>query len=142
LTEKYDRTNLGTVEIDHLTVPVRDYETGKRFYADALEPLGFEILLDWHDKRRAYLGIPPAPSSLWVVESHFAGTLEISLNVPDQGSVIAFHNAALAAGGRSLAEPGILDDRSGDYYAARIADFDGNSIEVVYRIAAEARAAA
>ncbi len=131
------------MEIDHLTVPVRDYEVGKRFYADALEPLGFAVLLDWHDRRRAYLGVHSRPSSLWVVESTFAGTLDISLAVPDRGSVVAFHTAAMAAGGRSLAEPGVREEHSGGYYAARIADFDGNTIEAVYRTAAtEARAAA
>ena len=131
------------MEIDHLTVPVRDYEVAKRFYADALEPLGFAVLLDWHDRRRAYLGVRSRPSSLWVVESTFAGSLDISLAVPDRGSVMAFHTAALAAGGRSLAEPGVREEQDGGYYAARIADFDGNTIEAVYRTAAsEARAAA
>jgi catechol 2,3-dioxygenase-like lactoylglutathione lyase family enzyme len=131
------------MEIDHLTVPVRDYEVAKRFYADALEPLGFTVLLDWHDRRRAYLGVRSRPSSLWVVESTFAGSLDISLAVPDRGSVMAFHTAALAAGGRSLAEPGVRDEHDNGYYAARIADFDGNTIEAVYRTAAsEARAAA
>jgi len=131
------------MEIDHLTVPVTDYEVAKRFYADALEPLGFAVLLDWRDRRRAYLGVHSRPSSLWVVESTFAGSLDISLAVPDRGAVIAFHTAALAAGGRSIAEPGVRDERDGGYYAARIADFDGNTIEAVYRTAAtEARAAA
>jgi predicted lactoylglutathione lyase len=56
---------------------------------------------------------------------------------------MAFHTAALAAGGRSLAEPGVREEQDGGYYAARIADFDGNTIEAVYRTAAsEARAAA
>ena len=90
------------MQIDHLTVPVRDYETAKRFYAEALRPLGFEILLDWHDRKRAYFGVPDRPSSFWVVESTFAGALEVSLAVPDVGSVAAFHAASLAAGG---AEP-------------------------------------
>jgi len=133
------------MQIDHLTVPVRDYETGKRFYADALEPLGFRILLDWPDRRRAYLGVRGGPSSLWIVESTFAGTLEVSLAVPDRASVVAFHTAVLATGGRSLAEPGIRDEHGNDYYAARIADFDGNTIEVVSRAvagSAYARAAA
>ena len=40
------------MEIDHLTIPVRTFEVGKRFYADALEPLGFRLLLDWPDRRR------------------------------------------------------------------------------------------
>jgi catechol 2,3-dioxygenase-like lactoylglutathione lyase family enzyme len=130
------------MEIDHLTVPVRDYEVGKRFYADALAPLGFRILLDWPDRRRAYFGVDSRPSSFWVVESTFAGALDVALALPDQASVVAFHTAALAAGARSLAEPGIRDEYSRDYYAARIADFDGNSIEAVHRAAAAATAVA
>ena len=132
------------MEIDHITVPVRNYEAAKAFYADALKPLGFEILIDWPDRKRAYLGIPPAPSSVWIVESTFAGTadLDLALAVEDEASVIAFHTAALAAGARSLAEPGIRDEYNSGYYAARIADFDGNEIEAVYRVAASARVAA
>ena len=131
------------MEIDHLTVPVRDYEVGKRFYADVMAPLGFSILLDWPDRRRAYLGIHSRPSSFWIVESVFAGSLEVSLAVPDRASVIAFHTAAIAAGARSIAEPGIREERNKDYYAAAISDFDGNTIEAVHRTAAtEARAAA
>jgi catechol 2,3-dioxygenase-like lactoylglutathione lyase family enzyme len=131
------------MDIDHLTIPVRDYETGKRFYADLLEPLGFSVLLDWPDRRRAYLGIHPNPSSVWVVESVFAGAVDVSLAVADRGAVAAFHNAALAAGARSLYEPGVRPEHNNQYYAARIADFDGNTIEAVYRTAAtEARAAA
>ncbi len=126
------------MQIDHLTVPVRDYEAAKRFYADALRPLGFEILLDWHDRKRAYFGVPDRPSSFWVVESTFAGALDVSIAVADRGEVASFHAAALAAGARSLTEP---EDRI-DSYAARIADFDGNVIEAVYRDAALQRAAA
>jgi catechol 2,3-dioxygenase-like lactoylglutathione lyase family enzyme len=131
------------VAIDHLTVPVSDYERGKRFYAEALEPLGFAILLDWYDKRRAYLGVPPATSSLWLVESDITGTLEIALAAPNAEAVDAFHAAAIAAGARTLHGPGILPERSSRYYTARVLDPDGNSIEAVHRTAAtETRAAA
>jgi catechol 2,3-dioxygenase-like lactoylglutathione lyase family enzyme len=131
------------MEIDHLTIPVRDYETGKRFYAELLEPLGYRILLDWPDRRRAYLGVHPNPSSVWVVESVFAGAVDVSLAVDDEGAVAAFHNAAIAAGGRSIYEPGVRPEHNSAYYAARVMDFDGNSIEAVHRLAAaETRAAA
>jgi catechol 2,3-dioxygenase-like lactoylglutathione lyase family enzyme len=131
------------MEIDHLTIPVRDYETGKRFYAELLEPLGYSVLLDWPDNRRAYLGIHPQPSSVWVVESVFAGAVDVSLAVADPGAVAAFHNAAIAAGGRSLYEPGVRPEHNNQYFAARIADFDGNTIEAVHRtVATDARAAA
>jgi catechol 2,3-dioxygenase-like lactoylglutathione lyase family enzyme len=129
------------MQIDHLTVPVRDYELGKRFYAEVLEPLGYRVLLDWPDKRRVYLGVPGGPSSIWVVESAFAGSLDFSLAVADQGEVANLHTAALAAGARSLIEPGPHPDRT-DCYAARVADFDGNVIEAVHRDVAIQRAAA
>ena len=118
------------MQIDHLTVPVRDYEVAKRFYADTLEPLGYRLVLDWPDNRRAYFGLPSQPSSFWVVESVFAGALEVSLAVADRAAVVAFHAAALAAGARSLAEPGERERRR---YGARIADFDGNALEALCR---------
>ena len=130
------------MEIDHLTIPVRTFEVGKRFYADALRPLGFRLLLDWPDRRRAYFGTESRPSSLWVVESTFAGALDVAIAVPDEASVVAFHTAALAAGARSLAEPGSGYEFSRQGYAARIADFDGNAIEIVHRAPAAARVAA
>ncbi len=130
------------MQIDHITIPVRRYELGKRFYAEALAPLGYRILLDWPDRRRAYLGTPGEPSSVWVVESTFAGALDVALALPDVASVVAFHTAALASGGRSLSEPGVSSDRSPEYYVARIADFDGNTIEAVHRAATAQRAAA
>ncbi len=130
------------MEIDHLTVRVSDYERSKRFYVEALAPLGFAILLDWYQKRCTYLGIPPAPSSLWLVESARAGVLDISLAVSDADAVDAFHAAAVAAGARTIEKPGIRAERNSDYYAARVLDPDGNSIEAVHRTAASAARAA
>ena len=127
------------MEIDHLAVPVSDYERSKQFYAEALAPLGFAILLDWHQKRRAYLGVPPAPSSLWLVESAASGTLDIALSAASADAVDAFYSAASAVGARTLREPGIRRECSDRYYAARVQDLDGNSIEAVHRIAATER---
>jgi catechol 2,3-dioxygenase-like lactoylglutathione lyase family enzyme len=101
--------------IDHVTVPVRDYERSREFYAQALRPLGYVVLLDWHDERRAYLGLPGRPSSLWLIESEPAGGIHICLAAPSP-------EAAAALGG------GLLDP-------------DGNAIEVVYRPETALRAA-
>jgi catechol 2,3-dioxygenase-like lactoylglutathione lyase family enzyme len=121
------------VAIDHVIVPVRDYEASKRFYEWALHPLGFALMLDWRDGRRAWFGIEGRPSSLWVAESDAAGTLELCLGAQQPEAVDAFHAEALGAGGRSSWQPGIRPEFSRDYYAARIQDPDGNSIEVVCR---------
>jgi catechol 2,3-dioxygenase-like lactoylglutathione lyase family enzyme len=119
--------------IDHVILPVRDYEAGKRFYEGVLRPLGFGLLLDWPDGRRAWFGIEGTASSLWLAESDAAGTLEVCLGAEQPEAVHAFHAEALGAGGRSSWEPGIRPEFSREYYAARVQDPDGNSIEVVYR---------
>lgn len=129
------------MELDHITVFVRDYDASKPFYEDALAPLGLVKLLDWPDKRRAYFGRPGEPSSVWLVESELAGRLELALPAADEGSVHAFYNTALASGARAEWEPGIRPEYSRSYFAARVLDFDGNTLEAVYRGAAEQAAA-
>lgn len=124
------------MQIDHLTIFVRDYEAGKRLYEEILEPLGFRNLLDWPDKRRAYFGRPGEPSSLWLVESELAGRLEIALPAPDAGAVHSFYGTAVAAGARTDWEPGVRPEFGREYYSACVLDFDGNSLEVVFRGAA------
>ncbi len=129
------------MEIDHLTVFVRDYDTSKPFYEEVLAPLGLVCLLDWPDERRAYFGRTGEPSSLWVVESDLAGRLEIALPARDAGAVHSFYATAIAAGARTEWEPGVRREYHAEYYAARVLDFDGNSLEAVSRGAAAQAAA-
>jgi catechol 2,3-dioxygenase-like lactoylglutathione lyase family enzyme len=127
------------VQIDHVTVPVRDYAAAKRFYEQTLRPLGFVVRLDWPDKRRVFLGPEGKPSTLWICESEAAGRLELSLGAADADSVDRFHAAALTAGARTEYEPGIRPEYNREYYAARVLDPDGNSVEAVFRGAVTAR---
>jgi catechol 2,3-dioxygenase-like lactoylglutathione lyase family enzyme len=121
------------MEIDHVTVFVHDYDTSKPLYEEVLAPLGVRLLLDWPDKRRAYFGRPDEPSSVWLVESELAGRLEIALPARDAGAVHAFYGTAVAAGARSVWEPAVRPEYHPEYYAARVLDFDGNSLEAVFR---------
>jgi catechol 2,3-dioxygenase-like lactoylglutathione lyase family enzyme len=120
------------VEIDHVTVAIRDYVAAKRFYELALAPLGFVVLLDWPDRRRAYFGVEGRPSSIWVVEADSPGGLELSIAASSKSGVHAFHAAALAAGGRSQWEPAAPPVYGRGSYAARVLDPDGNSLEAVF----------
>jgi catechol 2,3-dioxygenase-like lactoylglutathione lyase family enzyme len=133
LTKKHDRSILAFMEIDHLTIPVSDYDASKPFYERVLAPLGFVVLLDWPDRQRAYFGVKGEPSSLWVVESGAAGSLDVTLAADGTDDVDWFHSNALAAAAESVQEPGYRGEYNRDYYAARILDPDGNSIEVVFR---------
>jgi catechol 2,3-dioxygenase-like lactoylglutathione lyase family enzyme len=127
------------MEIDHLTVPVRDYEVSKRFYKRVLAPLGFVVRLDWPDKRRVFFGPEHRPSSLWLSETEAAGSVQVSLAAAGPDAVDAFHSAAVSAGARTEGAPGIRPEYNRDYYAARVLDPDGNSIEAVFRGAGAAR---
>jgi catechol 2,3-dioxygenase-like lactoylglutathione lyase family enzyme len=129
------------MEIDHLTVFIRDYDTSKPFYEEVLAPLGLVCQLDWPDERRSYFGEPGEPSSLWLVESELAGRLEIALPARDAGAVHSFYGTAIAAGARAEWEPGVRPEYNRDYFAARVLDFDGNSLEAVFRGAAAQAAA-
>jgi catechol 2,3-dioxygenase-like lactoylglutathione lyase family enzyme len=128
------------MELDHLTVFVKSYSASKPFYEETLAPLGLVLLLDWPDEHRAYFGRPGKPSSLWLVESDLAGRLEIALTADDAGVVHAFYGTAIAAGGRAGWEPGVRPEYNPAYYSARVLDFDGNSLEAVFRGEAAATA--
>ena len=117
--------------IDHVMLPVREYASGKRFYEQALRPLGFELLLDWPAGSRAYFGLPSAPSMLWLAEER--GAVRISLAAADRTSVDAFYSAALAAGARSDEPPGRRPEYTAATYAASVVDPDGNRVEAICR---------
>jgi catechol 2,3-dioxygenase-like lactoylglutathione lyase family enzyme len=134
LTEKHDRSILIDITVvDHITLPVRDYAVSRRFYEETLRPLGIVPLLDWPDGRKAWFGVEGEPSSLWLCESHAAGTLELALTAEASEAVEEFHAAAVKAGGYSDWLPGVRPEFNRQYFAARVRDPDGNSIEAVYR---------
>src|SRR4051812_49912137 len=114
------------MEIDHLVLPVSSYTAGKRFYEQALAPLGFSIRMDWPDRHRAYFGLPGEPSSLWLFESPAAGTLELSLRAGGARIVEGFHDAAATAGGAPLHRPPPDNDPDGGHHSAPVLDPDGN----------------
>lgn len=116
-----------------MTLPVRDYASSKRFYEATLGPLGYTLLLDWPDRRRAWFGVVGTPSSIWLIESETAGSLELCLSAECPEAVEGFHAEALGVGAESTWEPGVRPEFSREYYAARVHDPDGNSIEAVYR---------
>jgi catechol 2,3-dioxygenase-like lactoylglutathione lyase family enzyme len=126
------------MQIDHLTVPVSDYGDGKAFYSRVLAPLGLEVLLDWPDRRRAYFGVRGRPSSLWIVESAAAGGLDVTLAAESADVVDWFYEAALRAAAGAVQEPACRGEYNRDYYAARVVDPDGNTVEVVHRAPVDA----
>ncbi|RMD42142.1 hypothetical protein DV735_g2994, partial [Chaetothyriales sp. CBS 134920] len=75
-----------------------------------------------------------APADFWITQEIPgvpAGAAHVAFPAPSRVAVHEFFAAALKAGGKIHGEP-CLRDASG-YYSAAVIDFDGNSIEAVYR---------
>jgi catechol 2,3-dioxygenase-like lactoylglutathione lyase family enzyme len=122
-------TGLTPAALGHVKLPVSDLNASRRFYAEALSPLGFELVYEGPKS----LGFGPPPAELFAVELSSEAILgvHVAFNTLDTGSVDAFHAAALAAGGRDNGPPGFRPyGRS--YYAAFVLDPDGHNIEAVH----------
>jgi catechol 2,3-dioxygenase-like lactoylglutathione lyase family enzyme len=127
------RAPLRASGIDHVQIPVRSYRLAKGLYRAALGPLGYSLRLDWPDRSRAYFGVGDEPSSLWLVQSAGAGSVELALAAPDRDAVDAFYAAALSAGASPRRDPGPYDELTARAYGAAVADADGNVIEAIAR---------
>lgn len=120
--------------IDHLGIAVSDFERAKKFYAQALAPLGYAIVMEAgaeHGGRAAGLGADGRPD-FWIGASNNPiSPAHIAFAAKDRPAVDAFHRAALAAGGKDNGPPGIRAHYHPNYYGAFVLDADGNNIEAV-----------
>jgi catechol 2,3-dioxygenase-like lactoylglutathione lyase family enzyme len=115
--------------IDHVSVPVSDIERSKRFFQEALSPLGYELLME-HRISGAGFGQAGKPD-FWIKQGVPGSAVHIAFAGPDRPTVDAFHDAAIAAGGRDNGRPGLRPEYHSTYYGAFVLDPDGNNIEAV-----------
>jgi len=112
--------------IDHVKLIVSDYETSKRFFEQALGPLGYRVVFEAEG-----LGYFADANGLdfGVGVGEPGGGTHVGFAVGDTATVHAFYEAALAAGGRDNGAPGLRPEYAADYYSAYVLDLDGNNIE-------------
>jgi catechol 2,3-dioxygenase-like lactoylglutathione lyase family enzyme len=117
------------VTLDHISVPVRDLELARKFYANALGALGMTINMEVSDA----FGMGSKKEKIfWLVkDKKAAGEGHYALRVDNREEVHAFHSAALSAGGKNNGKPGLRPAYGQNYYAAFVRDGEGNNIEVV-----------
>jgi catechol 2,3-dioxygenase-like lactoylglutathione lyase family enzyme len=113
--------------LDHINLPVSDIERSKRFFQEALSPLGYELLME-HGISGAGFGQAGKPD-FWIKQGVPGAAVHVAFAGPDRATVDAFHDAAIAAGGRDNGRPG--PEYHSTYYGAYVLDPDGNNIEAV-----------
>ena len=124
--------------IAHIGITVSDLEKSKKFYAEALKPIGYRMLreygvTDTRPAASAGFGEPPR-ADLWLYQgTPSKATPHIAFQVNKRSLVDAFYQAAIAAGGKDNGGPGLRPQYNPNYYGAFILDLDGYNIEAVCR---------
>ena len=122
----------------HVGIIVSDIDKSKKFYAAALEPIGYRLLREYGVTETrltasAGFGEPPR-TDLWIYQGKPRNVVtHIAFLVNKRALVDAFYQAAIAAGGRDNGAPGPRPQYSRNYYGAFVLDPDGYNIEAVCR---------
>ncbi|HEU0033463.1 MAG TPA: VOC family protein [Kofleriaceae bacterium] len=115
--------------IDHIGIAVSDLGRSIAFYERALAPLGYTLIMKY--EQWAGFGVGGKPD-IWI-EGNRAPTdrVHVALRAKGRADVRAFHEAALAAGGKDNGAPGVRSEYHEHYYGAFVLDPDGHNIEAV-----------
>ncbi|HUC56390.1 MAG TPA: VOC family protein [Streptosporangiaceae bacterium] len=133
--------------IDHVYISVTDIENSLAFYSESLKPLG------WHEcgsysSASGPDGVPDlfglcddvygtgngVGSSIWLRQRQLGETgLYLGVVCTSNQAVDAAYAAAIKAGGIDEGEPAERTYFAPGYYAANVADFDGNRLEFVHK---------
>jgi len=124
--------------VDHVGFGVSDYPRAKRFYTEALAPLGFMLVMEVSPEQNeggkvwaCGFGKDGKPE-FWIgSDGKTTPPLHVAFVVDTRAAVRAFHEAALRAGGRDNGAPGLRPQYHANYYGAFVFDLDGHNVEAV-----------
>ena len=116
--------------LDHLKINVCDFDRSRAFYEQALEPLGYRVMLE---PAPGVAGMGRDRPDFWLARAAAgdATTAHIAFRAETRALVDAFHAAAVAAGGSDNGGPGPRPQYHAQYYGAFVHDPDGNNVEAV-----------
>lgn len=120
--------------LDHISLGVKNLRKAQDFYDAVLKPLGYKRV--WDIEGSAGYGRSAREPRFWLAEpekgaARSAPGMHIAFVAPNRARVRAFHEAALAAGGKDNGAPGLRPQYHPHYYGAFAIDPDGNHIEAV-----------
>ena len=119
----------GAVMIDHVAFYVSDLEASRKFYEQALAPLGYGVAFEMEGM--VAFGEGGRPRVAVRVGEEASRTGHVAIEAESHEAVDAFYAAAIAAGAKDNGAPGIREHYHPTYYAAFVKDPDGNNVEAV-----------
>ena len=126
--------------LDHVGIPVSDYERSKAFYSKVFKPLGYELVYEVSSKETggepsAGFGANNRPQ-FWISGGKpIKGRVHFAFVAKNREAVRAFYDAAMKAGGSDHGAPGLRPHYHEHYYGAFVLDPDGQNIEAVCHLA-------
>ena len=121
--------------IDHVGLAVGDFAKSKAWYAAALAPLGYTVMMEFPAEQaggQPAAGLGDTKPDFWLAGGGPTRPhTHIAFAVKSRALVDAFYKAALAAGGRDNGPPGVRAHYHPNYYGAFVLDPDGHNVEVV-----------
>ena len=112
--------------LDHVAIPVRDFEASRKFYEPLFDRLGAKVMMEWPGGM--LFGTDDGMVALR--QSENVTPMHVAFKA-DRSGVESFHQTALAAGAADNGAPGVRSDIHPNYYAAFVIDPDGHNIEAV-----------
>ena len=115
---------------DHVGFDVRDFQKSKKFYEQALAPLGIKVCL--YLEEYSACGFGKERPQFWIgggKPSNGDDEVHVSFAAKNRAEVDAFYAAAMKAGARDNGKPGPRPEYHAKYYGAFVLDPDGNNIE-------------
>jgi catechol 2,3-dioxygenase-like lactoylglutathione lyase family enzyme len=124
--------------IDHVKLLATDPAASRAFYEQALEPLGYRVMLE---PAPGVVGMGATRPDFWIAPAGGRPTrCHVAFRAGSEQEVAAFHAAALAAGGTDNGAPGLRPRYHRTYYGAFVLDPDGNNVEAVHHGAMQPQA--
>src|SRR6516162_5637031 len=94
----HEISRMGSSMIAHTTLSVSDYARSKSFYTKALEPLGYRSNMEFGEAAGFNDG---KNTDFWINKEKTTVPLHVAFEARSSEQVKAFHEAALAAGGKN-----------------------------------------
>jgi len=114
---------------DHIGFGVSDIDESRKFFLQALGPLGVGLAMEGLNS--VGLGRQGKPSMWLSATSAVTPPLHIAIAANTRADVDAFYQAAMAAGGKDNGPPGLRPHYHPNYYAAFVLGPDGHNVEAV-----------
>jgi catechol 2,3-dioxygenase-like lactoylglutathione lyase family enzyme len=121
--------------LDHVSLQVADIAASAAFYDAVLAPIGGHQIMNVGDA----VGYGIDRPMFWIgreATSDPQKEIHVAFTASDRASVVAFRDAAVAAGAEVLHEPRVFPEYHADYFGAFVRDPDGNNVEAVCHLPA------